>query len=66
VVLVQTVLGLDADVPRGRLTVSPPATAPVGALEVTGLRVAGRAVRVRIDRAGQVVSVEGADGLRQG
>ncbi len=54
VVLLQTMLGLTVDVPAGEVTIAPaPGT---GALAVTGLRVAGAALHVSVDSAGQVVT----------
>jgi glycogen debranching enzyme len=55
--LVPAVLGLSADVPGGRLTVAPVAPSPVGALDVSGLRVAGAELAVRTDAAGRVLDV---------
>jgi len=51
-------LGLTPDVPAGRLDVAPPAPAPLGAVAVSGLRVAGRplAVRVAADGRAQVTT----------
>ena len=54
VVLVQSMLGLVVDVPAGEIRISP---APgVGALAVSGLRVAGADLDVTVDSAGRVVS----------
>jgi glycogen debranching enzyme len=47
------VLGLAPDVPAGRLDVAPPAPAPLGAVAVAGLRVAGRPLAVRVDPDGR-------------
>lgn len=46
-------LGLHPDVPGGRLDVTPPAPAPLGAVSVRGLRLAGRPLDVAIDAAGR-------------
>ncbi len=52
-VLVRAALGLDADVPAGRLTVAPAAEfAAWFPLRVTGLAVAGRPLSVEVDRDG--------------
>ncbi len=60
VVLLQSMLGLTADVPAGEVRIAP---APgVGAVAVTGLRVAGAGLDVAVDSAGRVVSARtGAD-----
>ncbi len=54
VLLVQAALGLAADVPGGRLRVDPAAAGAFGPLHVTGLRVAGGPLSVRLDAAGRV------------
>ena len=59
----QSLLGLDVDVPGGRVRIHPCSGAVVGALSVDGLVVAGRPVRVDVDRAGSVVSAQGLEGL---
>lgn len=59
VVLLQAVLGLDVDVPAGRVTAVPPSGAPVGAVRVEGLQVAGRPLAVEVDRTGRVVALDG-------
>src|SRR5690606_24684819 len=53
VVAVQALLGLRADVPAGELRVRPASPCPVGALTVTGLRVAGEPLTVDVDRSGE-------------
>ena len=54
VVLLQAMLGLAVDVPAGRVTIAP---APgIGALAITGLRVAGADLDVAVDAAGRVLS----------
>jgi len=53
-VLVRAALGLDADVPAGRLTVAPdPAFAAWFPMRVTGLAVAGHDLTVEVDRDGR-------------
>ena len=52
VLLLQAALGLSADVPAGRLRVDPAAARPFGPLHVSGLRVAGAPLSVRVDAAG--------------
>lgn len=46
-------LGLTPDVPGGRLVVEPPASAPLGAVAVRGLRVGGSPLDVSVDREGR-------------
>jgi glycogen debranching enzyme len=59
VILLQAVLGLDVDVPAGRISLRPPRPSPVGALRVEGLRIGADIVTVEIDAAGTVVEVSG-------
>jgi glycogen debranching enzyme len=49
ILIVQAVLGLEPDVPAGRVRLRPLPGMP---LEVRGLRIAGRPVNVRVDAAG--------------
>ena len=62
VAILQALLGLVPDVPAGRLSVSPLRPAVVGALDVRGLRVAGRELAVRVDREGGL-TVDAPPGL---
>lgn len=55
--LAVALLGVSADVPGGRLAVSPMAPSPVGALRVEGLRVAGAPLAIRTDAAGRLLEV---------
>ncbi len=55
--LVTASLGLQADVPGGRLAVRPMRPAPFGDLRVRGLRVRGEAVEVDVDGDGGVLDV---------
>jgi glycogen debranching enzyme len=50
VAILQTLLGLDPDVPAGRLRLAPPAGVPLGAITAKGLRIAGRPVDVTVER----------------
>jgi glycogen debranching enzyme len=50
--LLTALLGLDVDVPAGRVTVHPLAPSPVGAYRVRGLRVAGDSLDVSVTAAG--------------
>jgi glycogen debranching enzyme len=63
VAMVTTALGLEPDVPCGRLTVRPLRPSPFGALRVSGIRVGEHTVTVEVDSAGRVVSVEAPDSL---
>jgi glycogen debranching enzyme len=47
-------LGLRPDVPGGTLDVAPPVPAPLGAVSVDGLRLAGRPLSVRVAADGRV------------
>lgn len=57
VVLLTAFLGLEPDVPSGRVVVRPVAPAPFGALEVHGLRVAGADLSVAVAADGTVRDV---------
>jgi glycogen debranching enzyme len=50
VALLSSILGLVVDVPRGVVRARP--LSGLGAVDVDGLRVGGRTIRVRVDRAG--------------
>ncbi len=50
--------GVRPDVPSGRVATRPASTAPLGALELTGLRVAGEPFSVRVSRIGVAVVEE--------
>lgn len=52
VTLVHAALGLHPDVPNGRVLLRPLAGAPLGAVSVQGLRVAGADVTVTVDQDG--------------
>ena len=54
IVLLQTYLGLTADVPRGCATISPP-VGP-GAISVAGLQIAGSELAIGVDAGGEVIS----------
>jgi glycogen debranching enzyme len=54
VTLLHAAVGLYPDVPGGKVVVRPLAGAPLGAVTVRGLRVAGADVSVSIDRSGGV------------
>ena len=59
VVVLQAMLGLQADVPAGRISLPPNGSAPVGAVYVDGMVVAGERLTIELDRQGQVASVDG-------
>jgi glycogen debranching enzyme len=61
VVMLQAFIGLDPDVPAGVVRLSPSTT--VGALSISGLRVAGAALDVAFDSSGAVVAASAAEGL---
>ena len=50
--LLTALLGLDADVPAGRLTLAPLSPSPVGAYRVQGLRIAGGELDVSVSATG--------------
>jgi len=64
VALLGALLGLRPDVPAGRLDLRPMAPSPVGALTVSGLRVAGQEFRVGLAADGAVVDVAAPPSLR--
>nr|WP_234430549.1 glycogen debranching N-terminal domain-containing protein [Streptomyces sp. NRRL F-4489] len=55
--------GLRPDVPAGTVTVRPLGTAPLGAMQLTGLTIAEQPFAVRISRLGMGMVEEAADGL---
>ncbi|GAB3159913.1 glycogen debranching N-terminal domain-containing protein [Amycolatopsis stemonae] len=57
VTLLMAFLGLDADVPAGTVTLSPPRPSPVGAVRVHGLPLAGGTLDVAINAAGEVTEL---------
>ena len=62
VVMLQAFLGLEPDVPAGVVRLNP--STAVGALSISGLRVAGAAFDIAIDSSGAVIAARAADGLR--
>jgi glycogen debranching enzyme len=52
IAVLHVALGLDPDVPAGRVRLRPLDGAPLGAISVRGLRVAGHPVDVAVDRSG--------------
>ncbi|MFJ8045340.1 glycogen debranching N-terminal domain-containing protein [Kitasatospora sp. NPDC096147] len=64
--LVTGLAGVRPDVPAGRVAVRPASTAPLGELELGGLRVAGEPFSVRISRIGVAVVEEASPTLQLG
>ncbi|GAA1173091.1 glycogen debranching N-terminal domain-containing protein [Kitasatospora gansuensis] len=64
--LVTALAGVRPDVPAGRVTVRPASTAPLGELELGGLRVAGEPFSVRVSRIGVAVVEEASPELQLG
>ncbi len=54
VLLLQTLLGLEANVPQGVLSMRPLIPPPYGPVEIRGLRVAGERLSVRVHEDGRV------------
>ncbi|GAA3186524.1 glycogen debranching N-terminal domain-containing protein [Dactylosporangium siamense] len=61
--LLTALLGLDVDVPAGRITFDPIAPSPVGAFRVRGLKVAGGELDVTVDASGAVTVHNGPVGI---
>jgi glycogen debranching enzyme len=61
--LLTALLGLDVDVPAGRITFDPLRPSPVGALRVRGLKVAGGELDVSLDAEGAVTVHNGPVGI---
>ncbi|MER8186227.1 glycogen debranching N-terminal domain-containing protein [Kitasatospora sp. NPDC094015] len=64
--LVLSLAGVRPDVPAGRVAVRPASTAPLGELQLTGLRVAGEPFSVRVSRIGVAVVEEASARLQLG
>lgn len=58
--------GLRPDVPAGTVAVRPLGSAPLGAMQFTGLSVAGQPFAVRVSRLGMGMIEAAADGLQLG
>jgi glycogen debranching enzyme len=56
VVLLSSIVGLEADVPAGTLKVRPMSPSPVGAVHVSGLRIAGYDLDIDIDAEGNLLA----------
>ncbi|TVL93421.1 glycogen debranching protein [Streptomyces sp. SAJ15] len=64
--LLITAAGVRPDVPGGSVAVRPMHTAPLGAVQFTGLRVAEQPFALRVSRLGLGMVEEAADGLQLG
>ncbi|WP_405588778.1 glycogen debranching N-terminal domain-containing protein [Streptomyces sp. NBC_01190] len=64
--LLMSLAGVRPDVPGGVVAVRPPLGAPLGALRLSGLRVAGEPFGVRVSRLGTGMVEEAAAGLLLG
>lgn len=62
--LLTTLAGVRPDVPEGTIRLRPLATAPLGAVEFSGLRVAGEPFSVRVSNSGKGRIEEVADSLQ--
>ena len=60
VAVLSAALGLQPDAPGGVLRLDPPSPSPVGAVQATGLMLAGHPLTVQIDAQGDVLDVQGA------
>ncbi|MER7764822.1 glycogen debranching N-terminal domain-containing protein [Streptomyces sp. NPDC097619] len=59
-------VGVRPDAPAGTVALAPPAGAPLGALRLSGLRVAGEPFAARVSRLGLGMVEEAADALQLG
>ncbi|MCM1973923.1 glycogen debranching N-terminal domain-containing protein [Streptomyces sp. G1] len=66
VLLLTTLAGIRPDAPAGTVTLRPAASAPLGEIVLTGLRVAGAPFSLRVGRLGLAMVEEAADGLQLG
>lgn len=64
--LLATLVGVRPDVPGGSVALRPLVRAPVGAVRVSGMQVAGAPFTVRVGRRGTAMVEEAAPGLRLG
>ncbi|MEU6850101.1 glycogen debranching N-terminal domain-containing protein [Actinacidiphila alni] len=64
--LLMALVGVRPDAPGGTVAVRPVGTAPLGALRLSGLRVAEQPFSVRVSRMGMAMIEEAAPGLRLG
>ncbi|MFF0742327.1 glycogen debranching N-terminal domain-containing protein [Streptomyces sp. NPDC004111] len=64
--LLSTLVGIRPDAPAGTVRLAPLSSAPLGALRLSGLRVAAEPFAVRVSRLGLGMIEEAADGLQLG
>ncbi|MGW7415019.1 glycogen debranching N-terminal domain-containing protein [Streptomyces sp. NPDC054863] len=64
--LLATLVGIRPDAPAGTVRLAPLSSAPLGALQLSGLRVAGEPFAARVSRLGLGMVEEAADGLQLG
>ncbi|CAM5537466.1 aminotransferase [Streptomyces spiroverticillatus] len=64
--LLATLVGIRPDAPAGTVRLTPLNSAPLGALQLSGLRVAGEPFAARVSRLGLGMVEEAADGLQLG
>ena len=64
--LLSTLVGIRPDAPAGTVRLAPLGSAPLGALQLSGLRVAAEPFAVRVSRLGLGMIEEAADGLQLG
>ncbi|MFD3511712.1 glycogen debranching N-terminal domain-containing protein [Streptomyces sp. NPDC058657] len=64
--LLATLVGILPDAPAGTVRLAPLSSAPLGALRLSGLRVAGEPFAVRVSRLGLGMIEEAAEGLQLG
>ncbi len=62
--IVRSLLGLEPDAPAGRLRLDPIAPSPVGSYEVTGVRVAGGTLSVKVDADGHPTVLSAPPGIK--
>jgi glycogen debranching enzyme len=61
--LARVLLGIDADIPAGRITLSPVTPSPIGAFEVHGVRIGGGSLAARVDAQGHTTVLQAPPGI---
>ncbi|MEV6110156.1 glycogen debranching N-terminal domain-containing protein [Streptomyces sp. NPDC051940] len=64
--LLASLAGVRPDAPAGTVCVQPAGTAPLGAVQLSGLQVAGEPFGVRVSRLGMAMVEEAGEGLQLG
>jgi hypothetical protein len=64
--LLMSLAGVRPDAPERIVAVRPMGSAPLGAVQLSGLRIAGEPFAVRISRLGMAMVEEAAPGLQLG